>query len=191
MKFIPFIPEKFPEIIEKLNAGEVFVFPSDTSFGFSADPFSLEAIRHIQRIKKRDEKKPFLLLVADMEMAEKYGEFSEEMRKFAIERWEKTEIPTTILVHKKPVLHEFFREFPEIGIRVPCDFRIREFLSLWGKPLISTSANISGEAPLFSEKEIQNKFHDHKIFFTSFGNLSPKPQSEIWKSENTKLVRVR
>lgn len=190
MKTIPFSRENFPLIIQKLQEQEVLILPSDTSYGFSADPFSPKAIGTIQDIKMRPAQKPFLLLISSAAEAKKYGEFSSEMWKFAQDAWEKN-TPTTVLTQKKPILHSFFPSFDTVGIRVPVLPILRDFLSQWGKPLISTSANISGMSPLFTVQDTEEIFCKNDITFAHLGDLSVKSPSQIWKEENTKLIRVR
>jgi L-threonylcarbamoyladenylate synthase len=190
MHYIPFIPENFSLLQEKLDAGEVAIFPSDTSFGISGSPFFPKVVEKIQELKKRPETKPFLLLVADIETARKYGIFSPQIEAFAQQAWSGA-TPTTLLLPRTNILPDFFPDVPEFGIRVPTNLLLQSFLKSWGKPIISTSANISGANPIFTEKEIRETFGDADILFTSFGDLSLRSQSQIWKEENTKLIRLR
>ncbi len=190
VKYISFAEENFQSITALLESDGVFIIPSDTSFGFSASPFSRIAIKKIQTIKGREEGKPFLLLVSDFEEAQKWAYFPLSMRSFVVKRWS-NRIPTTVIAKKKAALGDFFPEFDSVGIRVPGHPFLQKFLKYWGKPLISTSANRSGEDPLFFERDIYEEFGKENIYFSSYGNLLPRSQSEIWKVENKILVRVR
>lgn len=191
MKTISFSQNNYFQIIRHFQNDGVCIFPSDTSYGFSANPFSSQAIAQIQAIKGRSASKPFLLLVADMDMAQEYGVFSEELKTFARKRWEESDIPTTVLVEKKAILSAFFPDHATVGLRVPADSDVQKFLQQWGKPLISTSANRSGANPLFDPNDIQQEFSTENIWFIDKGPLPQKPPSQIWKAKNTKLVRVR
>ncbi len=191
MKEISFQEKNFGRICEELSAGEVCIFPSDTSYGFSADPFSKESIQKIQKIKNRSASKPFLLLVTNECEAEKYGILEDPLKSFAVRRWKEADVPTTVLLPKKKILKDFFPEHDLVGIRVPIDKEVQKFLNFWKKPLISTSANFSGEDSFFTKREIWKNFSENDIFFVNSGDLSPKSQSEIWQTENTNLVRIR
>jgi tRNA threonylcarbamoyl adenosine modification protein (Sua5/YciO/YrdC/YwlC family) len=190
MKSIAFTPANFSKIIEKLNHNGVYIMPSDTSYGFCASPFSKPAIQKIQEIKNRSEQKPFLLLAGSFSIARKYGKLEGKVKEFAFDRWQHGP-PTTLLLKKTKELAGFFPDFQTVGIRVPYHSLLQKFLCEWGKPLISTSANISGECPIFSVHEVKNVFQKENIIFCDFGDLPRKDQSEIWKVENTKLVRLR
>jgi len=191
METLNFSLENFPTLLQQLASSEVIILPTDTSYGFSASPFSASAVEQIQTLKKRPADKPFLLLVADFAMAEEYGAFSPMLTKFAGESWRENMPPRTLLVPRKDNLPSFFPEFSELGFRVPQYPLLREFLALWGKPLISTSANISGNTPIFSAEEIERQFSDSKLSFASAGNLPPASPSEIWRETAAGLKRLR
>lgn len=192
MQQIIFSKQNFVLIISYLEHDGVCIFPSDTSYGFSANPFSQKAIEHIQVIKDRQETKPFLLLVADFQMAKKYGRFSPKMAAFAESKWQPSHSnPTTVLVPKKRLLTDFFPHSSLIGLRVPHSQEIQDFLRQWQRPLISTSANLSGSEPIFSKREIHATFSEREILFCSAGDLSVQSVSQIWKEEEGEIIRVR
>src|SRR5665213_2077271 len=64
-----------------LASGGVILYPTDTLYGLGADALSDEAVAKIYAIKGRDERKPMHAIVADISMAERYGQFNDVARK--------------------------------------------------------------------------------------------------------------
>lgn len=125
-----------------LRAGGIVLYPTDTLYGLGTDAFSDDAIAKIYTIKGRDERKPIHCIVADLAMAQMYGEFNETARRLVKEFFPG---PLTIVVEKKQGLESgIARDIETIGIRIPdnefCIALAREF----DKPYTTTSANISG-----------------------------------------------
>lgn len=128
------------------------MYPTDTLYGLGADALSDEAVAKVRRIKGREEGKPIHCIVADIVMAEQYGEFNEAACLLAKEFWPG---PLTIVVEKKDGIESgIARGIETIGIRIPkhdfCIALAREF----GKPYTTTSANVSGMKASSSVPEI-------------------------------------
>ncbi len=153
-----------PEIIERaaqaIRQGQVVLYPTDTLYGLGCDPFNEEALRRLLAIKGRSEKKGLLLLVQDCSYAEVVSDripdlFYELARAF----WPG---PVTLLLEGNascsPLL---LGEEGKVGLRHP-DLA---FLQLWIEaipgPIVSTSANRSGE-PLASLEDLKQLF-DHQV----------------------------
>ncbi|QQS58904.1 L-threonylcarbamoyladenylate synthase [Candidatus Peregrinibacteria bacterium] len=156
MKSIPFEPAFFHVFGGALRHGEILILPTDTIPGFATDATNQKGIANIFRCKNRPEAKALLLLVPDFLSAEKVAVFSPLARKLARTFWPG---PLTLLLpRKKGVLSHFFPESLELAIRVPGDALVRSFLHFFGKPIASTSVNISGSLPLVSSEEILSIF---------------------------------
>lgn len=133
-----------------LRAGGVILYPTDTLYGLGTDALSDEAVAKVREIKGREEGKPVHCIVADIAMAERYGEFNEAAHLLAKEFFPG---PLTIVVEKKERIESgITRGIETIGIRIPkhdfCIALAREF----GKPYTTTSANVSGEV---SERSVE------------------------------------
>src|SRR5271156_4955489 len=66
-----------------LRSGGVILYPTDTLYGLGADALSDEAVAKVYAIKGRDEGKPMHCVVADMQMAARYGEMNELANRLA------------------------------------------------------------------------------------------------------------
>jgi len=149
--------------VEVINDGGVIAFPTNSVYGLGGDPLNLEIINRIYDIKYRDRSKGLLLLVADIEEAEKVAEFNKIGYKLAEHFWPGQ--LTLILNKKEPniIPPEVTAGKNTIGIRVPENeivLTILKKLKIKGYfgGIIGTSANYSGEPPSISGNEVSKKF---------------------------------
>ena len=120
--------------------------PTETCYGLAVDIFNRGALDKLYRVKGRDGRKPVSILVADLEMARQYGEFSEKALELAEKYWPGA---LTIIVPRTKNLPEFFNAGQEfVGIRCADHEFSRKLVRAFGSPITTTSANLSREAPL-------------------------------------------
>ncbi len=190
MHFIDFSIQNFQKISSFLQSGGVAILPSDTIPGFTADPEKEQSIKKISKLKKRPPSNPFLLLVSDFSTAEKLCIFSRTAQELAHKFWPG---PTTLLLPRKEgALPHFFPEAEELALRIPGDKNVLHFLSAFGRPLVSTSVNISGKQPLLTKNEIQNTFQAEDILLSlpiKFSTTSR--ESAIIQVKNHKKIVIR
>ena len=142
----------------KLTKGEVFAFKTDTVWGFGAHPRDFIAIRKIYEIKKRDIKKPLILMSDSLEPLKKYIKYIPD---YAYELIEKYLPGGLTLIFEKSELcpFEITSNNNTIGIRIP---KSEDFCALVseidGRVLATTSCNISLEPPVQNYKEACEKF---------------------------------
>ena len=135
------------EAVDVLRAGGVVMHPTETCYGFAVDVANPQALEKLYKLKGRDAGKPVSIMVVDLEMAKKYGEFSPKALELAKNYWPG---PLTILVPRSLNLPENFNKGHEfVGIRCPDHEFSRELVKSFGFPITTTSANLSGEAPLY------------------------------------------
>jgi L-threonylcarbamoyladenylate synthase len=138
----PTAPAKAAQI---LAFGGVILYPTDTLYGLGADALSDEAVAKVYAIKGRDEKKPIHCIVADMEMAMRFGEVNELAGKLASKFLPG---PLTLILKKKPEIGTgIARGQTTIGIRIPDNEFCRMLAGGCNKPFTTTSANMAGEKP--------------------------------------------
>jgi len=125
------------QALRVLRRGEILVFPTDTVYGIGGDATDERVTARVAEGKGRLPDKPFPWLVSDSLMAERFGVFSESARELATERWPGG---TTLVVFTQ-------RGDETIALRVPAHPWLQALIAAFGKPLIGTSANRSGEAP--------------------------------------------
>lgn len=133
-------------VVGSLRIGQVIVLPTDTIYGLSCLADNARSIKKIYHLKKRDAKKPVLILVSDIKMAKEYVSISTKQAKILKSLWTKKEVPTTVILknlHKLP--HELTHGSDGLAVRLPkSDFLIK-IIEKVNCPLVSTSLNLSGE----------------------------------------------
>jgi L-threonylcarbamoyladenylate synthase len=116
--------EKFDEILTVIRNGEVILYPTDTIWGIGCDATNEKAVERIIDIKSRRSDKGFVVLVDSIEMLKKFVKHVHPR------------VETLISFHERPLTVIY-----DEGKGPFC----RELIKQFGKPLVSTSANISGE----------------------------------------------
>jgi L-threonylcarbamoyladenylate synthase len=125
-----------------LKKGGIVLYPTDTVYGLGSDSIDDEVIGRVHNIKDRITPKPMLVLVSNMDMAEEYAMWDDVTKKIATAFWPG---PLTILVQKTPELSGFLTAgSSHVGMRMPNHDFSRALIEAFGRPITSTSANISG-----------------------------------------------
>lgn len=146
-----------------LQIGQVAVLPTDTIYGLSCLADLIKPIKKIYRLKKRDKKKPLLVLVSDLKMAKKYVAISAVQAKFLRKVWTKNQPPTTIILKNLNKLpRELTRGSDGLAIRLPKSNFLVKIIKKAGSPLVSTSFNISGKESITNFNELDKYFPDKK-----------------------------
>lgn len=146
------ITETINEALAVLKAGGVILYPTDTVWGLGCDATNPEAVSKIYEIKRRSEAKSLVLLACDMDMVAKYVK---QIPSMAIDLVEVNDTPMTIIYPQAQYLAQnAVAEDGSVGIRIPyveedCvegpALFCKELVRKLRHPLVSTSANISGE----------------------------------------------
>lgn len=134
-----------------LNSGTI-LYPTDTVWGLGCDATNSDAVSKIYAIKNREESKSLIILVDSFEMLSNYVESIPEKATKALQEASK---PTTI-IYKNPkgIADNCIAEDNTIAIRIVQNEFCQELIKQFQKPIVSTSANISGEPTPKSFSEI-------------------------------------
>ncbi len=128
--------------LKVLKEGNLILYPTDTIWGIGCDATNPEAVKKVYHLKQREDSKSMLVLVDSMEMLENY---IIELPSMAWDLIQLSEKPLTIIfsgaVHLAPNL---IGPGSSIGIRICKTPFCQELISRFQKPIVSTSANISG-----------------------------------------------
>ena len=130
------------KIIETLKAGGTLLYPTDTIWGIGCDATNIEAINKIFEIKKREKNKSMIILVESSKRLEDLVDVPE----MAWDIMDLSEKPVTLIYdNPKGLPKELLAEDGSIGIRLVDDLFLKKIISKLNKPLVSTSANFSGQ----------------------------------------------
>lgn len=162
--------------VEVLRQGGVILYPTDTVWGIGCDATNPEAVAKIYEIKKREDSKSLVLLASDMDMICRYVK---EVPEMAIQLVEVNDKPMTIIYpgavagekgNMKACRHclafNTVAEDGTVGIRVPMMDFCTQLVAKFGRPIVSTSANISGETTPKNYAEISEEIKsavDHVV----------------------------
>lgn len=138
--------------IEVLLNSQVILYPTDTVWGIGCDATSIDAVAKIFKLKNRVESKSLVVLVSSIEMLHTYVDAVPQK---AIDIISTTNKPTTIIYsNPKGLAANAIALDNTIAIRIPSHDYCLDIINKLGKPIISTSANISGESTPKSFSEI-------------------------------------
>ena len=130
------------QIIQTLKSGGTILYPTDTIWGIGCDATNIDAIEKIFEIKKREKTKSMIILVE----SEKRLQDLVDVPEMAWEIMDLSEKPVTIIYdHPRNLPKELLAEDGSIGIRLVKNDFLKKLISKLNKPLVSTSANFSGE----------------------------------------------
>jgi L-threonylcarbamoyladenylate synthase len=129
--------------LKVLHAGGIILYPTDTIWGIGCDATRPDAVKRIFDLKKRSAAKSMIVLVADPRDINRYTSRAEP---YIAEYLEKTTQPTTVIYEGALGLAEnLIAEDGTIAIRIVRKDFCLHLIKRFRKPLVSTSANLSGE----------------------------------------------
>ncbi len=146
--------------VRLIKEGKVLIFPTDTVYIPVADATSKKAVRKVFLIKERSPKKPIPVFVKDIKMAKEIAKIDKKQEKFLKSAWPgKT---TAVLNRKKAKIRLYGVDKKTIALRIPNFKPVNFLLEKLDKPLVGTSANISGQPASGNLKEVLRQFRGKK-----------------------------
>ncbi len=133
---------------KELRKGKIFIYPTDTVYGIGGNPYKKDVVEKIYKIKRRDKSKPLSVIAPSEEWIVEHFDISKVVLKIYFPG------PYTLLLKKKdPDFLSNASTSSYVGVRIP-DHPITLLVNKAEVPLITTSANLSGEKPPSSVDEI-------------------------------------
>lgn len=137
--------------VDILRSGGILLYPTDTLIGLGCDALNSEAVNRIYEMKGRDFKKPMSIACSDIEMVRKYTDISASDEQSLLDLLPG---PYTFILKKKDNISDIITAGSKsIGIRIPGYEILLEIIKKLGNPIITTSANKSGEPDIKSLDE--------------------------------------
>ena len=125
-----------------LVTGGTILYPTDTVWGLGCDATNKQAVHKIFKLKKREESKSLVVLVSSLDMLKDYVSNIPDK---AIQIIHTSTKPTTIIYHQpKGLAFNTIAVDHTVAIRIPKHEFCIQLINQFGKPIVSTSANISG-----------------------------------------------
>ncbi len=125
------------------ETGGTILYPTDTIWGLGCDATDEHAVDKVSAIKNRPEKKSYIVLMSDVAMLKKY--LTNPMAD--LENFIAAQTGATTIIYSgiKGIAQNALAADGSLGIRIPKDDFCLALINRFGKPIISTSANLSGE----------------------------------------------
>lgn len=177
---------------EVLGSGGVILYPTDTIWGIGCDARCSKAIRRIYQIKQRDDSKALLLLVADEKMLRDYvGEIPDQV----LEIIRTSQRPTSVIFpHPSGIAREVLADDGSVGIRITYEAFSSELCRRFGSPIVSTSANVSGNAFPHSYADISEEIRravDYIVDYRRVDSAACRASRIVKLSDNNTITIIR
>ena len=173
------ISEEIIRTNEYLKKGQIILYPTDTVWGIGCDATNTSAINRIFDIKRRSVNKSFLILLDE---PEKLSLYVEHIPLIAWDLIEQANRPTTFIYSGvKNLPSSLMASDGTIAIRIVRNEFCKKLISLFGKPIVSTSANLSGEPTPMRYQDISDNLKSRMDYIVNpqIGNISDVKPSTI------------
>jgi L-threonylcarbamoyladenylate synthase len=173
--------EEVKKSVAVLRKGGTILYPTDTIWGIGCDATNQEAVKRIFEIKNRPSSKAMIILVAESSQLEYYATIPD----MAWDLVEYAEAPLTIIYPEaKGICNQLISKDGTIAIRVVKDEFCRQVINTLRKPLVSTSANLSGEPSPVMYYEISEEIKK-KVEY-----IVPLRQDEVSKHKPSRIIKL-
>jgi L-threonylcarbamoyladenylate synthase len=178
-----FLESDIGNALKTLNSGGIILYPTDTIWGLGCDATNTEAVGKIYRIKSRAEAKSMIILIDHID---KLSTYVEKVPDITADLLASITNPVTIIYsNARKLAANAIASDGTIAIRIVKDEFCAELIQRFGKPIVSTSANISGnEAPIvFSQIAAEIK--------QSVDYIVTYKQDYFTRSKPSTIIRLR
>ncbi len=186
------ISEDIANALKVLQAGGTLLYPTDTVWGIGCDATDPLAVEKVYKLKRRFESKSMLILLDRFERLSSYVKIIPDI---TFDLLESIDSPVTVIYsNARNLASNVIAPDGTVGIRIIREPFCQELISRFGKPIVSTSANISGEPTpaMFSQipEEIRNGV-DYVVRYMQDVYTQARPSTIIRLHEdgNYKMIR--
>jgi L-threonylcarbamoyladenylate synthase len=153
-----------------LREGGIILYPTDTIWGIGCDATNQKAVERIFNIKLRHESKSMIILLDDILKLDFY---IDEVPAVAYDLIDQYKNPLTIIYpNAKNIAKNCIADDGSIGIRIVKDEFCKRLINIFDKPIVSTSANISGEVTPISYPCVSEKIIEKMDYIVQYGQDS-------------------
>ena len=168
--------------VEILRAGGVILYPTDTIWGLGCDATNTTAVKRIYEIKQREDSKSMLVLMENPNLLNSY---IAEVPEIAWELIEVADQPLTIIYPKaKNLATNLLAPDGSVGIRMTNEAFSQQLVQRFRKPIVSTSANISGQKSPQNYAEISEEVKKSVDYIVTYR------QDDFSKSKPSSIIKL-
>lgn len=177
--------------LDYLKNGHTIIYPTDTVWGIGCDATDENAVKKVYNIKRRDESKSLVILVNSVEMLKEYIQEIPEKVHALLQQFSR---PTSIIYNnpiglaKNVIAHD-----NTVAIRIVQNDFCKELIKQFGRPVVSTSANISGNSTPKSFQEIEKSVLEAVDYVVNLQRdlINDSPSRIIKIDEKGELIVIR
>lgn len=179
-------PRLIAKVVEILEKGGVIVYPTDTTYGIGCSILNKRGIERIYSIKQREKNKPFSFICYDLSDISRYAKVSNYQYKVM-----KRLLPgafTFVLNATNIVPGLLVTKQKTVGIRIPDNKICLAIVQALGHPIITTSANRSGEEPIGNPSIVDQELGKQVDLVVDGGILSAAVSSVVSLIDDTPVI---
>lgn len=177
------------KIVNELEKGNLVITPTDTIYGIMGDATNEKTINKIYQIKNRPFNKPLIILMDSYNMIKEYTKNITTEEEILIKEF-MPGLVTIILEKNEKINNLITANTSYVGIRIPDNQELLEIIKKLGRPIISTSANISDEEVITNIKQLDEKLKNNISYIYDGGEIKSR-SSIIVKFDNHKIIILR
>ncbi len=182
--------DNFEKALKALQQGEVIAYPTEGVFGVGCDPDNNSAIQKLLDLKQRPKEKGLILIAASYEQLLPYIDES-QLTKQQIETVHQSwPGPVTWVMPCSDIVSDWVSgQFDSIAVRVTDHPLVQKMCNAFGKPLTSTSANLTGEPSCMTTSEVEQQLGDKLVAILEGETGGRDKPSEIRDAKTLKVLR--
>jgi L-threonylcarbamoyladenylate synthase len=168
--------------VEVLRNGGIILYPTDTIWGLGCDATNTAAVKRVYEIKQREDSKSMLVLMENPNLLNSY---IAEVPEIAWELIEVADQPLTIIYPKaKNLAANLLATDGSVGIRITNEAFSQQLVQRFRKPIVSTSANISGQKTPQNYAEISEEIKRSVDYIVAYR------QDDFSKSKPSSIIKL-
>jgi L-threonylcarbamoyladenylate synthase len=184
--------EEVKKTLTFLKSGKVILYPTDTIWGIGCDATLPKSVEKVYKIKQRFESKSMIILLDD---AVKLAKYVEKVPSLAYDLIDRYREPLTVIYPKaRNLAKNIIAEDGTIAIRIVRDEFCRQLISELDRPLVSTSANISGQPAPITFSKISDEIKKGVDYIVNYNQdviIRTKPSTIIRMLESGEFEVIR
>lgn len=174
--------KEIEKAVQILNKGGTILYPTDTIWGIGCDATNPDAVSKIYEIKKRSKNKSMIILLENVNRIYSYVKYVPEI---AIDIAEISEKPITIIYpNAKNLAKNLPAKDGSIGIRIVKDHFCRKLLQKFRRPIVSTSANLSGKKSALYFENISDEIKNSVDYIVDY------KQDDNSKKQSSSVIKI-
>lgn len=170
-----------------LKQGKVIAYPTEAVYGLGCDPLNEDAVINLLKLKQRPMHKGLILIASDFTHLQAFVQTTPAMLNRIMPSWPG---PITWVVPAQPWVPEYLKgKHPSLAVRISAHPLVQQLCSAYGGAIISTSANISHQAPARSSLEVRKRLPSENIFILSGATNKQSQPTAIYDAQSGQCLR--